>query len=247
MGALSRSFLDHSAGRTRTMTLTTRLSRGAPAPILFSVLLILGAPLRPSLAGSIPLRWDPAAAPDLAGYQIYYGTTSGRYSFSVNVGNRTSYTLGGLTNCQKYYIAVKAYTTAGTESRGYSNELVGLPTPVISSVQPASAAQGQLTPILVTGVNFDRGAALAFSDPAIAVDGATSGSCTQVQSSISIGLEALAGWAPVTVRNPDHSRGVSNAALRILPASAPTVVSTSPVEGTAGIAPSVRPTVTFSQ
>src|SRR5436309_282204 len=113
----------------------------------------------------------------------------------------------------------------------------GLP-PVISSVQPASAAQGQLTPILVTGMNFDRGAALAFSDPAIAVDGATSGSCTQVQSSISIGLEALAGWAPVTVRNPDHSRGVSNAALRILPASAPTVVSTSPVEGTAGIAPS---------
>jgi hypothetical protein len=64
---------------------------------------------------------DGTPLTDLAGYKIYYGTTSGTYTTSIDVGNVTNYTLTGLTPGLTYYIAVTAYDKARDES-GYSNE-----------------------------------------------------------------------------------------------------------------------------
>jgi hypothetical protein len=69
------------------------------------------------------LEWDPNTETDLAGYKIYWGTASGSYPSSVDVGRKTSYTLTGLQGGKTYYITATAYNTGGLES-GHSNEVV---------------------------------------------------------------------------------------------------------------------------
>jgi len=69
------------------------------------------------------LEWDPNIEPDLAGYKLYYGSSSGDYPYSVDVGNQTTYTLTDLEADKTYYIAATAYNTTGLES-DYSNEVV---------------------------------------------------------------------------------------------------------------------------
>jgi hypothetical protein len=80
-----------------------------------------------ALAAQIRLAWDPNTESDLAGYKIYYGTSSRTYTNSIDVENVTTYTLSGLIPGQTYYIAVTAYDTSYNES-GYSNEVSGPPT-----------------------------------------------------------------------------------------------------------------------
>jgi len=84
-----------------------------------------------SFAGSATLAWDPPdVSADVVGYKIYYGTTSGSYSQSIDVGNMTSYTVSNLTDGQSYYFTVTAYNALGVESY-YSNEVSKLiPSPV---------------------------------------------------------------------------------------------------------------------
>jgi hypothetical protein len=71
----------------------------------------------------LSLAWDANTEPDLAGYNIYYGTASGDYSHSIDVGNTTEYTVVDLDDGGTYYLAATAYDRDGNES-GYSEELV---------------------------------------------------------------------------------------------------------------------------
>src|SRR5437016_7133528 len=94
-----------------------------------------------SSAAQITLAWDPNTEPDLAGYTLYYGTSSSSYQFSVYVGNRTSYSLAGLLEGQIYYFAVTAYNLSGIES-GFSNEvskaIADVTPPTVSMTAPAA-------------------------------------------------------------------------------------------------------------
>src|SRR2546427_2993065 len=94
-----------------------------------------------SSAAQVTLAWDPNTDPDLAGYKIYYGFSSGSYQFSVDVGNRTSYLLAGLLEGQIYYLAVTAYNLSGVES-GFSNEvskaIADVTPPTVSMTAPAA-------------------------------------------------------------------------------------------------------------
>lgn len=65
------------------------------------------------------LRWDAVAG--ATSYVVYYGTSSGSYGSSVDVGNVTSSPLpAGLTPGTTYYMVVRA--SNGAES-GNSNEI----------------------------------------------------------------------------------------------------------------------------
>lgn len=84
--------------------------------------------ISPVLAGDATLTWnapitnvDGTPLTDLSGYKVYYGTSPGNYSTSINVGNQTTYTITGL-GYATYYSAVTAYDTSGNES-GFSNEV----------------------------------------------------------------------------------------------------------------------------
>ena len=81
--------------------------------------------------GSMTLSWTPptentdgTVLEDLAGYKLYFGTTSGRYTNEVRIDTPgiSSYVIENLLP-DTYYVVATAFTTSGTES-GYSNEAV---------------------------------------------------------------------------------------------------------------------------
>ena len=75
-------------------------------------------------AGQVTLGWDQNTEPDLAGYKIYYGNSSGNYTESVNItsGNITTCTISDLIEGQTYYFAATAYNSSLVESN-YSAEV----------------------------------------------------------------------------------------------------------------------------
>lgn len=83
---------------------------------------------------SINLSWDASATPSVTGYNVYYGTNSGNYSYKVNVGNSTTCTLSNLTAGVTYYFAATAYDANGDESV-YSGQVTFVLACVLSMVQ----------------------------------------------------------------------------------------------------------------
>ncbi|MFC1880849.1 fibronectin type III domain-containing protein, partial [Thermodesulfobacteriota bacterium] len=68
------------------------------------------------------MAWDRSQEPDVAGYRVYYGTTSHHYTAMRSVGNSTTCTIYNLEPDMIYYFAVTAYGTSGSES-AYSQEI----------------------------------------------------------------------------------------------------------------------------
>lgn len=151
-------------------------------------------------AGTIRLAWDAVADTDLAGYKVYYGTTSGLYTQSVEVGKQASATLTNLQDCKVYYVALKAVDANGNESLSYSNEVSGFSAPVPATVSPASAKQatGNLN-VIITGNNFDTQARPDFG-PDVTVNSYSTSSCSQMMANISIDPAARVNNAPALPR-----------------------------------------------
>ena len=80
-----------------------------------------------SFAAQLRIAWDPNTEPDLAGYEVFFGTAPRSYGTPINVGNVTTYTFTELTSGQTYYFAVRAYDSSNNES-GFSNEVSGTAT-----------------------------------------------------------------------------------------------------------------------
>jgi hypothetical protein len=82
----------------------------------------------PSSGGVIHLAWDSNTEEDLGGYRVHYGTYSGMYDHSIDVGMATSgsssttYSLMNLVKGQTYCIAITAYDTSNNES-DFSDEV----------------------------------------------------------------------------------------------------------------------------
>ncbi|NIM98615.1 MAG: hypothetical protein GTO24_11210 [candidate division Zixibacteria bacterium] len=89
-----------------------------------------------SLAGHLDLAWDPNPEPDLAGYIVYYGSSPGNYTESVNVGKTTSVRITGLPTSKEYFVALTAYDVSGNES-DFSAEVSGFPAPGDDPVPPS--------------------------------------------------------------------------------------------------------------
>ena len=64
-------------------------------------------------AETVTLAWNANPEPNIAGYVIAYGTSSGNHPSTVNVGNRTTWQLPGLGAGQRYFFVVRAYNTLG--------------------------------------------------------------------------------------------------------------------------------------
>lgn len=89
-------------------------------PIILSLVVLLA---KNGYSAQVTLAWDSNTEQKLAGYKIYVGSASRAYDYSIDVGNKTSYTVSGLADGKTYYFAVTVYDKNGNES-GYSKEVI---------------------------------------------------------------------------------------------------------------------------
>lgn len=114
-------------------------SSATPAPTVFAKLQVQS--LRVTTEGSsVFLAWNPLPSAELAGYNLYYGSISGRYLQRRSIDNASqTVTIRALPVGQTYYFAVRAVNGQGTES-DFSQEVavtVGNPA---TSTSPLSGA-----------------------------------------------------------------------------------------------------------
>jgi VCBS repeat-containing protein len=100
---------------------------------------------------SVTLAWDPSPDPDVVGYVVYCGGTSGVYAYATNVTNQTSAQMTGLQSGQTYFFAVTARDSLGMESLP-SNEIsyqVPVSTPPTIALTSPSAGATYTAPAII--------------------------------------------------------------------------------------------------
>lgn len=215
--------------------------------LVLAILTVASAAGAPAFAGTASLAWDPVTDVDLAGYRVYYGTSPGVYTQSVDVGNVTQTTITGLTDCTNYYFGVKAYDTAANESASYSNEISGWSRPTVASSTPAAAEQGRTLSLTIAGTNFQSGATAAFSKAGLTVNSTTVNACGQVTVNVTVSNTAAPGASNLDITNPDTVFGTGVNVFTVQATVAPSVSSTTPADGATGVSIAVHPTVVFSE
>ena len=83
---------------------------------------------RATVAASLTVAWDPVDG--AAGFVVYYGTSSGAYTGSVDAGSATQKQIDSLADGTPYYFAVRAYDASG---------LLGLPSIEVSGTTSGTA------------------------------------------------------------------------------------------------------------
>jgi hypothetical protein len=73
-------------------------------------------------ASGVRISWVENSESDVAGYRVYYGTTSHNYQRWVDAGPFTSVEIDDLSSGYIYFFAVTAYNNSGNES-AYSREI----------------------------------------------------------------------------------------------------------------------------
>jgi hypothetical protein len=91
---------------------------------------------------SVSLDWSPNTDPSVAGYNVYYGTSSRSYTSSINTGDNAQVVIDGLVEGQTYYFAVTAYTFDGYES-DYSDEIIYI-VPGMLTITPGATSSDPL-------------------------------------------------------------------------------------------------------
>jgi hypothetical protein len=89
-------------------------------------------------SGNIVLSWQPSASSVVAGYDVYFGTTSGTYPYRVDAGNSSSVTLSNLAPGVTYYLSATAYDANGNQS-ALSQEIAYV-VPEVLSLMPRQNA-----------------------------------------------------------------------------------------------------------
>jgi len=176
---------------------------------------------------------DGTPLTDLAGYKIYYGTTSGNYTNSINAGNVTSYTITNLTAGTTSYFVATAYDTAGYESVD-SNEVVKTE-PVVPDTTPPTvtafnvpSTSTSLTVSISSFIATDNIGVKGYlvNESAVAPLATAAGWSASTQKSYTFttaGSKTLYAWAKDAAGNV--SPGVSASASVTLPVVPPTCAS----------------------
>lgn len=127
-----------------------------PGRLLIWGLIILVCSAFEVEAADVTLAWDPSSSPNVAGYRLHSGTTSGVYSQTSELGNATSTLVSNLVTGKTYFFVVTAYNTMGVES-ARSNEVSYLAPPTTVPEQMVSPTPGStFTSSSVTAITAPR-------------------------------------------------------------------------------------------
>ena len=195
-------------------------------------------------AGTISVRWDPVTG--ASGYRVYWGSAQGQYTNQATLTS-TATTLV-VPDATMWYVGVKAFNATG-ESSTFSNEVVGMARPTVTSVTPNSGAAGQRLIVTIGGTNFRGGMRASFLAPGITVNSTSVTSSTSCTADITLSGPAKSGIGIQVVRL-DQVYGVGNALFTMNAApntAAPTVDSVRPFSSATGVLVTALPTVTFSE
>jgi len=112
------SFQKVADGRAAVMFGAKRGRARCLLPVLALLIAQILAPATAMGGGtrSISLTWDPVPDPDVIGYHLYYGNSSGNYTTMIDVPNTTTATVLNLPTHQTYFSVVTAYDSTGIES-----------------------------------------------------------------------------------------------------------------------------------
>jgi hypothetical protein len=96
--------------------------------LLFALCIVIMPALAENALSAVTISWeapttntDGTPLTDLAGFTIYYGTSTGKYTNTIDAGNVMTYTFNALPD-GAYYFVTTAYNVLGIES-SYSNEV----------------------------------------------------------------------------------------------------------------------------
>ena len=120
----------------------------------FLVVVMLLGSATSSWASTVTATWNPNPETDIAGYKLSYGTSSGNYTTTIDVGNVTSYVLT-LPGGQMYYFVVQAYDVTGLLSPRSTEVAFNVPAsagPTLTNLSPSSGPVG--TSVTIAGSNF---------------------------------------------------------------------------------------------
>ncbi len=112
-------------------------------------------------AAVVTLTWNPSSSPNIAGYRLHSGTTSGVYSQTIELGNATSTLVSNLVTGKTYFFVVTAYNTMGVES-ARSNEVSYLAPPTTGPAQMVRPAPGSTFTSSSVTFNWSAGSATAY-------------------------------------------------------------------------------------
>jgi hypothetical protein len=211
-------------------------------------------------SATVTVTWDPSPGSDVAGYLLSYGTTSGQYTSSIDVGGATTFQFAEPDPTRIYYLAVRAYGTTGLPSP-YSNEVattpdvLPLPPPLTVTNLAANLPSPQPVGATITFTATATGGVAPYQYKWWIFDGTTSTVGKNWSTSNSFAwtpatpnpnyiVTVWARKASSTVDSFDNPSAKLSLTFAIGLASSPTVGSVSPNSGPAGGGTSVTITGT---
>jgi hypothetical protein len=134
------------------------MARGIIMRILQSILVMIVSftAFLPTLgfSASLQVTWNANTETDLAGYKVYYGTTSKTYGQPIDVGNARSYQINNVQAGTYCYVSLTAYDTSVNESAKSGEKSIYVPY-TITLVSPPDGATCSTNPTLTwTGNGF---------------------------------------------------------------------------------------------
>jgi hypothetical protein len=176
-----------------------------PGPAGLALLLFSSQPF----AASVNLAWDASPSPNVGGYIVSYGPSSGKYSSNIDAGSKTALTISGAKEGATYYAAVKAYDSARKTESSYSNE--------VSKTIPATAKTTVATNGATTGAANGATSGAANESTSGGTAGATSGGtagatngATTSQTTSNNGLVAAYGFEETSGNTVADASGKGN-------------------------------------
>lgn len=101
---------------------------------------------------SVYVAWDPLSSSQLKAYNLYYGTTSGRYIQRMTVsGDSTSMAIRGLPEKTTYFVAIRALSLQDEESAFSQEVAVEVGNPKTSTSPLTGDLLSTRTPVTVPG------------------------------------------------------------------------------------------------